>query len=191
MFGREMQDKRAKILDTAFRLISEMGFHGMSMGKLSKVSGVAIGTIYHHFSGKEEMLNLLYLELKSQITQAILDRVDEELPVKEQLWNMWSAIVEYYLENKEAFYFMEQFNNSPYLTQRTLEEREKMVKRKNHIIGNAIASGLVRALPEPLLFSLYYGPLSVLVKEHHAGAISLDQEMSREAFEACWRGIKA
>ena len=185
------EDKRAKILDTAFRLISELGFHGMSMGKLSKVSGVAIGTIYHHFSGKEEMINVLYLELKGQVTRAIVEGVNEELPIKERLWAMWSAIVNYYLENKEAFYFMEQFNNSPYLTQKTLEEQERMVQRKNYIVGDAVAQGVIRALPEPLLVSLYYGPLSVLVKEHHKGSLVLDEGLSREAFEACWRAVKA
>ena len=48
--------KREQILTTTLDLVSELGFHETSISLLIKKSGVAAGTIYHHFKNKEDLL---------------------------------------------------------------------------------------------------------------------------------------
>ena len=45
--------KRDQILSTTLELVSELGFQAASIGLIIKKSGVASGTIYHHFENKE------------------------------------------------------------------------------------------------------------------------------------------
>ena len=44
---------RAKLLEVAHALFLENGFHGTSMRDIAEGSGIAVGGIYNHFSGKE------------------------------------------------------------------------------------------------------------------------------------------
>lgn len=52
--------KRNAILTAATRLFSTNGFEQTSMSELSRVTGAASGTIFHHFKNKEDLfLNVL------------------------------------------------------------------------------------------------------------------------------------
>lgn len=52
--------KRNAILAAATRLFSRNGFKETSMAELSKITGAAGGTIFHHFKNKEDLfLNIL------------------------------------------------------------------------------------------------------------------------------------
>ena len=60
--------KRNAILAAATRLFSRKGFQGTSMAELSKVTGAAAGTIFHHFKNKED----LFLNILTDIEETIL-----------------------------------------------------------------------------------------------------------------------
>ncbi|MDQ3665859.1 MAG: TetR/AcrR family transcriptional regulator [Acidobacteriota bacterium] len=66
------EDIRDLILDAADRLLERYGYRKMTMDDLAQEVGIGKGTIYLHFSGKEE------------VALCRIDRVIERL--KEQLW---------------------------------------------------------------------------------------------------------
>ena len=43
------------ILDAAYKLVVAQGFHATSMRQVAEASGLALGSIYNHFSSKEEI----------------------------------------------------------------------------------------------------------------------------------------
>ena len=49
------------ILAAAFALITEQGYHGTSMRQIAERAGIALGGIYNHFSGKEEVFEQVVL----------------------------------------------------------------------------------------------------------------------------------
>lgn len=66
-------DIRDLILDAADRLLSRYGYHKMTMDDLAREVGVAKGTIYLHFAGKEEVT--------LSVVDRIVERVRRELEV--------------------------------------------------------------------------------------------------------------
>lgn len=46
---------RQIIIDAAYKIFLEKGYHAASMRQIAKRAGVAVGGIYNHFSGKEEI----------------------------------------------------------------------------------------------------------------------------------------
>jgi AcrR family transcriptional regulator len=50
------QERRIRILETAMRLAGEGGYEAVQMRAVAEESGVALGTIYRYYSGKDEML---------------------------------------------------------------------------------------------------------------------------------------
>jgi AcrR family transcriptional regulator len=53
---------RQAILDAAFSLFAEQGFHGTSMRQIAETSGTALGGIYNHFRSKQQIFEILLLE---------------------------------------------------------------------------------------------------------------------------------
>jgi AcrR family transcriptional regulator len=65
--------KKKVILLAATALFSEKGYDGASIAELSKMTGAAGGTIFHHFKNKED----LFLNILGEIKAAILDSFDQ------------------------------------------------------------------------------------------------------------------
>ncbi|MEN3929920.1 helix-turn-helix domain-containing protein [Microvirga sp. W0021] len=49
--------KKSEIVDIARKLFQENGYHGASMGDVAMASGLQKGSLYSHFSGKDELAN--------------------------------------------------------------------------------------------------------------------------------------
>ena len=65
--------KKKAILLAATALFSEKGYEGASIAELSKMTGAAGGTIFHHFKNKED----LFLNILGDIKTAILNSFDQ------------------------------------------------------------------------------------------------------------------
>lgn len=73
---REREEREQLFLDAAEQLIAEEGFIQLQMAKLAKACDYATGTLYQHFTSKEDLLmallvrhSALHLEMFEQIEQ--------------------------------------------------------------------------------------------------------------------------
>ena len=78
---REKLLHREEILESALRLFSDKGFHNVSMQDIANESEFGVGTLYHFFEGKEQLiLELMEAGIKKigQLLIPILDSNQEE-----------------------------------------------------------------------------------------------------------------
>ena len=54
-----MNKTKRKIFETSMKLFAEKGYDATSIEEITSVVGVAKGTLYYHFSSKEEIFNFL------------------------------------------------------------------------------------------------------------------------------------
>src|SRR5688572_22391487 len=54
--------RRREILEAALACFTELGFAATTMEEIRRRSRASTGSIYHHFSGKDELAGALYLE---------------------------------------------------------------------------------------------------------------------------------
>ena len=59
-----MNKTKRKIFETSMRLFSEKGYEATSIEEITATVGVAKGTLYYHFTSKEEIFNFLVEEGK-------------------------------------------------------------------------------------------------------------------------------
>ena len=57
-----MNKTKRKIFETSMRLFAEKGYDATSIEEITATVGVAKGTLYYHFSSKEEIFNFLVEE---------------------------------------------------------------------------------------------------------------------------------
>jgi AcrR family transcriptional regulator len=79
-------DKRRLILDAAQHVFAENGFHTSTMDAVAEAAGVAKGTIYLYFKGKNELLIDLVDDRTGQLTDMILQGIATARDVR-RVWN--------------------------------------------------------------------------------------------------------
>jgi TetR/AcrR family fatty acid metabolism transcriptional regulator len=62
-----LTDKRARIMEAAIRVFAERGFHTATVAEIAKAAGVADGTIYLYFKGKDDLLLRLFDEKMTEL----------------------------------------------------------------------------------------------------------------------------
>lgn len=65
--------KRQALLDAALALFLEHGVVDTTVEQILHVSGSSVGSLYHHFGGKEQLADALYVECLSAYHQAAID----------------------------------------------------------------------------------------------------------------------
>jgi hypothetical protein len=58
------------------------------------------------------------------------------------------------------------------------------------IFEQGIEQQVLKEFPKAVLFSLAFGPLISLIRDHILGFIALDEALIEKASEACWDAIK-
>jgi len=187
--NKEVIDKRKAILKTTLDLISERGFHNTPMSLIAKTAGVSTGIVYHYFSGKEELINELYKEIKLETFQAMLADYSEDFSLNERFFDIWHNYVRYSLNHPTRGLFLEQFENSPYL--KHLEgDFTQAVAPFFSLFQQGVEQGVFIPLSPIVLFDLSFAPAAALVKRHFAGYVEMDDELIKAAANACWNAIK-
>lgn len=58
---RKGENTRSIILEAAYDLFIRQGYHGTSMRQIAQTAGIALGGLYNHFGGKEEVFEEVLL----------------------------------------------------------------------------------------------------------------------------------
>ena len=69
---------RDRIVDAALRLFRAEGYEGTTMRKVAAEAGVSLGSAYHYFSGKEELVQAFYGETYLDHAEAVRPLLDTE-----------------------------------------------------------------------------------------------------------------
>jgi hypothetical protein len=94
------------------------------------------------------------------------------------------------------FKFLGQFYDSPY---GVAFRRDKLFGQRNNEEGcdtmknlfeKGIAEGMLKDLPIVILFSIFFGVLISVVRDHILGFVDLNEQLIRRTAEAGWDALK-
>jgi len=80
--------KYRQIIDAAVVVIAENGYHQAQVSKIAKQAGVADGTIYLYFKGKEDILIQVFKEKMSVFVENLKDILQEDGSATDKLYKM-------------------------------------------------------------------------------------------------------
>jgi AcrR family transcriptional regulator len=184
-----MTDKRQLILNSTLKLISERGFHDSPISIIAKKAGVSVGTIYHYFTSKEQLIFALYDNLKLDFSRKLMAGYSEKLSLKQNLKIFWMNTFDYYFENPTEINYLEQYDHSPNMKEVNMEEMMGILAPFFSIVTKGIAGGKIKDLNIYVIIALTVDVAISLSKKHIKGEITLDDKIKNEAFDACWSAI--
>jgi TetR/AcrR family transcriptional regulator len=109
---REKEYRRNQILDAARLLLFKKGAMATSVNQISKVSELAVGTIYFYFKSKEEIFAVLQEEGLELLYAKIRRAVSKEKTAEERLKKIALVYLSFSEKNKDYFDIINYFLSS-------------------------------------------------------------------------------
>jgi len=185
----QSEDKLELIKAAAIRLFSENGFHATPTSLIAKEAGVSNGTLFHYFPTKEELINSLYIELKREIFSAALKDVNEKDPFFVTLKRIWDGIIDWSLGSPRSFLFVQQFANSPFISNIAKDEVEKLNKVFELFIKIGISRGELKPVREDIIFLAIYSQMMGTIR-YLLQLAAPDPEVREASFTLLARSLK-
>ena len=154
-------DKRKLILDAALKLFVEFGFHATPTSKIAKEANVANGTLFHYFLTKDDLILALFTEIKKEMSIYISKNSSHKKSFKNVLMGMYLAYLNWALENNTEYKFIQQFQNSPFLSLIAATEIQIQNQPYLDLLNKGIEEKVLKPMPVDLLY--------ILVSSHTAG----------------------
>jgi AcrR family transcriptional regulator len=183
-------DTREAILDAALSLFAERGFHGASMPALAARAGVAAGTPYRHFDGKEELVNSLYRREKRRLMDALLEGFPFDAAEREQHRVFFWRMVGYFRERPATFDFLELHHHQPYLDAENLELERRSLAPILAFFEHGRRAKVTRAMPAEALAAIVWGIFSGLSKAERLGHLRVTDELWARAEACAWDAVR-
>jgi len=190
-----MKTTRDRILETGLRLFNERGYAQASVQDIAAEAGASIGSVYHAFTGKEDLAAAIYVEGLADYHRALLrelerEHADAEDAVKGLVRNhlRWvkrnRGLARYLFTSRDPEVAGATGQALAPMNQRVFQAVQEWMERW-------IAAGEVQSLPVGLLHAVLLGPSQEWSRHWVAGRTkqSID-EAEPVLAEAAWKAVR-
>lgn len=162
--GRPSYD-RDSLLEIAVMVFNERGYDGTGMEELARRLGLSKSSIYHHVSGKEELLGLA-VDRALKALFAVFDEVpDPAATATARLEHVVHRSVEVLASELPYVTLLLRVRGNSDIEQQALERRREFDHRVAGLVTRAAAEGGVRDDLDPHLISrLLFGTVNSLIE---------------------------
>jgi AcrR family transcriptional regulator len=180
-------DKRNAILAAATAVVAEQG-PAAPTAKIAKLAAVAEGSLFTYFATKDELLNQLYLELKSDLRQAMLAPAPGADTTRKKLRHTWLQYVNWGVSNPEKRKVLAQLGVSDRITTQSKSEGVRGFNEISALLRESAANGALRERPPA-----FVGAIMVALGDATMDFMAKDPEHAEDyaasGFEAFWSAI--
>ncbi|MEZ4800745.1 MAG: TetR/AcrR family transcriptional regulator [Flavobacteriales bacterium] len=182
--------RKEKVLKTALQMVASGGFQGAPIAELASKSKVAVGTIYHHFANKDEMVKAMYLYCKEEMAAAIAPAFEGKNNTAKKFDLMWSAVMNHATSNAVQISFMDQFSSSPLINASVSKDASKFDAASVKFFADGIKSkDLKKSEPELLHEFFMTNAIAAARKASKGKKKGADKEVAALK-EMTWSGLK-
>ncbi len=183
-------EKKAALFESTVKLVNKIGFASSSVSKIAKEASVSPATIYVYYKNKEDLLVSTYIEIKLNLSKALLSGFNDKLPIRDILKNVWFNMFEYISNNLEYYKFSEQFSNSPYSSLVNKKEVEQYFEPLIKVLQRGIEQKIIKNVNLDILVTFMFYPITVLANPSLCQDFELNEENIEIAFTLAWDAIK-
>jgi AcrR family transcriptional regulator len=178
-------EKRQAILQAAVREIAQTGL-GASTAKIAKGANLAEGTLFTYFATKDDLLNALYIELKSDVYRRLDVGFPHNAPLRERTKFIWTQYLGWAIEKPNDRKVSVQLNVSDVIT---AETRERIAGQRGAVeltMSELDKRGAFKNLPpgfsSAAMAAMHEAVMDTVARKSRQKTILIEQ-----GFEAFWR----
>jgi AcrR family transcriptional regulator len=182
--------KQEAVIQATVKLVNEIGFVSSSVSKIAKEAGVSPATIYVYYKNKEDLLVSTYVDIKQKLSLALLKDLNDTLPIRDILRNVWFNAFNYIGKHPEYFIYAEQFSNSPFSDLVNKEEVEQYFEPIMKVLQKGIEQKIIKDVHYDILAAFIFYPVMIISNPKLCKDIQLNEETVETAFTLAWDAIK-
>lgn len=183
-------DKRNALVKATIELVNNSGFHATPMSKIAKMANVSPATIYLYFENKQDLINQVYIEVKTAFTEFAFKAYDPMLPVEKSFEMVWNAIANFKLKEVEEALFLAQCDSTPMVDELSRQQGLKHLQPLLDLWERGQQKGIIKQISPYLLYAYTVAPLSFLMTMQQRGDFQLNETHLNDAYQAAWNSIK-
>ncbi|MEX0676245.1 MAG: helix-turn-helix domain-containing protein [Pirellulales bacterium] len=194
---RRRADRRRTILEAALACFARVGFAATTMADIRREARASIGSIYHHYNGKEQLAAALFVEGLRDYQQSLLAEMKRVQSGRGVARRSVAAIVGHYLRwvaaHPDWARYLLEMGQSPFVAEMR-DEVERMNRQffgelKERLQAHVDAGELAR-LPLSLQLAILVGPARDFARQWLRGAEVDIKQAGRVLAEAAWKSLR-
>jgi AcrR family transcriptional regulator len=186
--------RREAILKAALRLFVRNGFAGTSIEDIKRASGASVGSIYHHFGGKEGVAAALYIDVLSDYQNALLALIAARPKAREGIEGVVRHHLHWVATHPDEARYLLSMRSAEVMLAFKKEVRARNRDFFRDVFGwldEHAEAGRIRKVPRSLYFPLVIGPSQELAREWLEGRLDMSLEEAAPLLaEAAWNAIR-
>lgn len=184
--ARPRSDERQRaIMSAAARIIASEGL-GASTAAIAKEAGVSNGSLFTYFDTKADLLNRLYIELKTEVSAAATREIPEEGDARSQLFDVWRHWLFWALEYPEKRRALAHLGISDDITEESRQAGHRAMAGIAALLERCRREGPLKDAPATLASSLI-SALAETTMDFMATDRTNAAQHCATSFEAVWR----
>jgi AcrR family transcriptional regulator len=181
------EEKRSALLAAAIHAVASSGVAASTL-KIAKDAGVAEGTLFRYFPTKDELLNQLYLDLKSDLMGFLAAKYPTDAGIKAQFQHLWSRFIDWGLSSPDKRMALRQLDVSDKITEASQDASQAMFYKLQRMVEKGVETGVLRDQPILFLWGVIQG-LADLVLETASRDPSKIGQCKHLGWESLWGAI--
>ena len=154
-----------ELLPTVVALFTERGYDATSMEDIARATGRTKSAVYHHVSGKEELLRLAIARAVDALSAVLTESAAVDGRPADRLEHVVRRSVEVLAEQQPYVTLLLRVRGNTQAEQWALQRRRGIDRRLTALVAAAIAEGDLRTdLDPPVVTRLLFGTINSLVE---------------------------
>lgn len=182
-------EKRSALLAAAIDLFAEAGIDATPTAAVSKAAGVAEGTLFTYFRSKDGLVNALYLELKAEVAQALMQGFPRDGSIAKKLEHLWNRHLAWCAASPRKVKALEQLLLSPRVDVASRTQGAEPFRELDDAVQRAVQDRTLRDLSLPFLHQIFAAMVTAtlqMIAADPAGAA----KYRRQGFEILWAAVR-
>ncbi|WP_335937480.1 TetR/AcrR family transcriptional regulator [Streptomyces sp. PTD5-9] len=181
-----------QVLEAALRIYASEGEAGLTVGAITKASGVSSGSVYHHFGNLHGVVATLALRSTGRLLEALAGALEQATDARSGIRAVVRSYLDFARTHPEAARLIHSVTADHELMTHPGQVRESQEARLAPVarwIHAHTKSGELADLPVPLIEALVLGPVVAVVRRWlTVGDLDL-AEADRALPEQIWRSV--
>ncbi len=167
---------REALVGAAQFLMAEVGFEGTTIEAIAHRAGVAKGTFYLHFSGKDEILRTLFDDQTEKLLRGSEHIAERHAPARDQLIAIAELLLVFHQKSSHAWMSLlfDKGVDRRQVVAHFREKRQRMLMILRDVINAGITSGQIVPEDPDRMASLFLGCVQGMVNRCLDGPDGMD-----------------
>jgi len=174
-------------MSAAIRVIASDGL-GASTAAIAKEAGVSNGSLFTYFETKAELMNKLYVELKTEMAAVALDGLPIKSDIRKQVFHMWRNWLRWAASHPDRRRTLAQLSVSDEITPESRQTGQRAMAGIAKLLERSRENGPMRDAPLGFVVTLMNALAEATIDYIIRDPANADAH-SEAAFDALWRMV--